>query len=109
MTFGPRSAPPAPPSGVLERAFASLGTGSKLALVLLAAGLAIWGIWAGVRRIGRAGRKVLLATLTAVFAIAALLLGTWSLRLPSAAGTGFVLWHQVVRVGAALSATGFAL
>ena len=35
-------------------------------------------------------------------------LGAWSMRLPELRGSDFVLWHQIVRVGAALCGTGFA-
>lgn len=34
-------------------------------------------------------------------------LGAWAVKLPDPKGTYFVLWHQIVRVGAVLSGAGF--
>src|SRR5205814_1309844 len=43
---------------------------------------------------------------TVVCTIGTAALGSWSIALPEPGGSYFVLWHQVVRVGAAISATG---
>lgn len=58
-------------------------------------------------------RRLRMRQLLVAFTVGALLLcaglSVWSFRLPQPRGSVFVLWHQVVRVGAVLSATGTLL
>ncbi|HTM43367.1 MAG TPA: FtsX-like permease family protein [Polyangiaceae bacterium] len=61
------------------------------------------------RRLGRAGRRVLLMSMTGFSLLAAVVLGWWALSLPEPRGSYFVLWHQFIRVGAALFATSFVV
>lgn len=73
-----------------------LGAGGIVLLLLL-----VWGL----RVVGAKGRRYLLRAMTFVGLLGALGLGWWTQHLPEVHGTYFVLWHQLVRVGAALSAT----
>ena len=96
----------------LERVLAmwgALALGYKIALIGLVAGLVIWGIVRGVIRMGRSGRRHLLVGSTVVFLLAAVGFSTWSLTLPEPVGTYFVLWHQVIRVCAAVFTTLFII
>ena len=95
--------------GLVEQAWRAIGLGGRLALIALVAVLVIWGVVVGLRRLGKAGRRALLLGLTVLFLVAFLGLGGFALRLPASEGTYFVLWHQVVRVGAVLSATAFVV
>ncbi|HET9959760.1 MAG TPA: hypothetical protein VFQ61_34945, partial [Polyangiaceae bacterium] len=83
--------------------FYSLGPGTRIALVVLVAavliGLAAWGLW----RIGGQVRRYIWRGLAVVCAIGLLGFGWWSLSLPEPRGSYFILWHQVVRVGAVIS------
>lgn len=87
----------------------SLALGYKVGLVALVVGLVGWGLTKLLLRIGRSGRRNLLVASTLAFLVATLGFGTWSLTLPKPVGTYFVLWHQVVRVCAAVSATLFII
>jgi len=62
-----------------------------------------------IRRALRKGGKNLLRWLTAVSFVLLVGLGTWVKRLPEPRGSSFILWHQIVRVGAALSGTAFVV
>ncbi len=75
-----------------------------LALVIVA-----WLAVLGFRRLGRGGRRHLLIGLNVLFLVAFVGLAQWARRLPQPEGTYFVLWHQLVRVGAALSGTAFVV
>ena len=94
---------------VLQKAWTMIGLYGRIAVIVLAVVLFAWMFVKGLRRLGRAGRRSLLVGLTLVSLVGMLSLGTWSVRLPEPGGMYFVLWHQVVRVGAALSATGFVV
>ncbi len=86
-------------------AWVALGVGMKIALiggVLLLVG---WGVVKLLIRIGRRGRRTMLVFGTSYSLLAAVVLGVIALRLPEPVGTQFVLWHQLVRVGAAIHAT----
>ncbi len=85
------------------------GLPGRIALIAIGAVLLAWGIVASIRRLGYAHRRSLLIGLTVVSLAGMLGLGGWSSRLPEPGGSYFVLWHQIVRVGAALSATGFVI
>src|SRR5690606_39609666 len=83
--------------------------GYKIAAIGVLAALLIWGVTKVLVRIGRSGRRHLLVACTALFLVAAIVFGSWSFRLPEPVGTYFVLWHQVVRVCAAVSTTLFII
>lgn len=88
---------------LFSRAMHLVGPGGRIALVVLLValflGLLVWGL----RRLGQRGRQSLLYGITGVSLIGLLALGTWAFRLPEPRGSYFVLWHQLVRAGAALS------
>lgn len=71
--------------------------------------LLLWGIYAGLRRLGRVGRRKLLRVATSLSFGVAAVFGWWALSLPEPRGSYFILWHQLVRVAAALGATLFAM
>jgi lipoprotein-releasing system permease protein len=87
----------------------AIGIYGRIALIALAAALVLWAMVIGLRRLGRARRRTLVIGLTGVMLVGALGLGTWSLRMSEPGGSYFVLWHQIVRVGAALCATLFVV
>jgi lipoprotein-releasing system permease protein len=91
------------------KVWSAIGLYGRIALVGLAAFLVLWGIIAVLRRLGRAGRRSIVIGFTALMLVGAVGLGTWAARLPEPGGSYFVLWHQVVRVGAALCATLFVV
>lgn len=74
----------------------------------LGLGLLVLLVWSW-RRLGARGRSRVLLGLFGLTAVGTAVLGTWSFRLPPPRGSLFVLWHQFIRVGAALSATLFTL
>jgi lipoprotein-releasing system permease protein len=88
------------------------GGGMPGRIVLVGTAIAVLGVvvWRFViRRALRKGRQNLLRWITGVsFALLAGL-GTWVKRLPEPRGSSFILWHQIVRVGAALSGTMFVV
>jgi lipoprotein-releasing system permease protein len=94
---------------LVVRTWTWIGMGGRIALVGLAAALVIWLLVLGLRRLGRGGRRSLLRGLTGFCLVGFAVLGSWSLMLPQHRGSYFVMWHQFVRIGAALSATGFML
>jgi lipoprotein-releasing system permease protein len=55
------------------------------------------------------GRKWLLWGFTAAFLLDFVGLGFWTLRLPAERASVFVLWHQLVRIGAAASGTSLLI
>ena len=65
--------------------------------------------WYLLRKALRRGGRTLLRWLTAVFFVLLVALGAFVSRLPEPRGSSFILWHQVVRVGAALSGTAFVV
>lgn len=88
-----------------QRAWAALGVGFKLAAVGGLVLLVLWLATKGLLRLGRRGRRSVLVGGTGFFLVATVVLGVVVSRLPEPVGTYFVLWHQLVRVGAAASAT----
>jgi lipoprotein-releasing system permease protein len=65
--------------------------------------------WYLLRKALRRGGRTLLRWLTGVSFVLLVALGTFVSRLPEPRGSSFILWHQVVRVGAALSGTAFVV
>jgi lipoprotein-releasing system permease protein len=92
-----------------QKLWTALGLYGRIGVVVIVVALALWMLGFGLRLLGRAGRRGLLAGLTGLFLVGTVGLGVWSLRLPEPGGSYFVLWHQVVRVGAAISATLFVV
>jgi lipoprotein-releasing system permease protein len=91
------------------RAWEALGLYGKIAAVaVLLVGL-IWLLLVGLRKLGSTRRRGLLWGLTALSLIGLVGLGTWALKLPEPRGSYFVLWHQIVRVGAVLSGMFFVV
>lgn len=84
-----------------------LGLYGRIAVLLLVAVAVTWLVVLGLRRLSGARLRSLLWGLTISCAVAVIGLGSWAASLPEPRGTYFVLWHQIVRVGAALSGTGF--
>jgi len=87
------------------------GAGMPGRITLIGAAVLIVGsiIWLLVRRALRKGGRNLLRWITAVSFVLLSGLGSWVKHLPEPRGASFILWHQVVRVGAALSGTAFVV
>jgi lipoprotein-releasing system permease protein len=100
---------PAEAANVVVRAWSAIGLYGRIAVIGVAVALVIWLLVKGLRRLGRRGRRSLLSGVTVVSFVAAAGLGGWAFALPEPRGSYFVLWHQIVRVGAALGATGFVV
>ena len=69
----------------------------------------LWLVVRGLIRLGRGGRRSLLWGLTGACFFGFAGLGWWARVLPEQRGMSFVMWHQLVRAGAALTATGFVI
>jgi lipoprotein-releasing system permease protein len=93
--------------GLLARAWEAIGIGGKLAIVGFGVLLLLYLMYRVLRRLGRARLEMVLWIVTMFGLVSAAVLGWWAYRLPEPRGSYFVLWHQVVRVGAALGATAF--
>jgi lipoprotein-releasing system permease protein len=89
-----------------EVLWAKLGVYGRLGVIGLFIVVLLWGVVALLRRLGRSGRRGVLAGFTGLCFLGTAFLGNWSFRLPEPGGSYFVLWHQIVRIGAAISATG---
>ena len=85
------------------------GTFGRIALVATAVILLGSLGWLLIRRVLRQGGKNLLRWFTALSFLLLVGLGSWVKRLPEPRGSSFILWHQIVRVGAALSGTAFVV
>ena len=94
---------------VFQKFWSVLGLPGRIALIGVAIVLVTWLLVLVLRRLGRAGRRSLSYGFTGIMLVGAVGLGTWSARLPEPGGSYFVLWHQVVRVGAALCAWWFVV
>jgi len=100
--------PPADPS-LVAKAWLAIGMYGRIAVVALVLAAVGYVVVKAVRRMGRRGRRGLLLGITGVCLLGTLVLGGWAATLPEHRGSFFVFWHQLVRVGAALSATGFVV
>lgn len=94
---------------LVDRAWTALHLPGRIAVILVIVGLVLWLVVRVMRHLGRGGRRGVWYVVTGVSLVGLLGLGGWALRLPEPKGTYFVLWHQIVRVGAALSGTGFVV
>ncbi len=95
--------------GLFARGWLALGLYGRIAVVILGIALVVWLIVIGLRRLGRSGRRSLLWGLTGLFLVGFAGLSAWAWKLPQPQGSYFVLWHQFVRVGAAVSGTFFVI
>ena len=95
--------------GVVLRLWFAFGLPGRIALVGTLAVLLLGAVWLLLRRALRKGGKNLLRWLTFVNLVLLVLLGAWVSRLPEPRGSAFILWHQLLRVGAALSGTAFVV
>jgi lipoprotein-releasing system permease protein len=110
MSAGPKAVQiTADAAGVLTRVWAALGLYGRIAVVGLGLLFVAWLVGLGLKRLGRGGRRGLLWGLTGLCLVGLVVFGAWATRLPVARGSYFVLWHQLVRVGAALCGTGFII
>jgi lipoprotein-releasing system permease protein len=96
-------------TGAVLRLWYGGGFAGRIGLVGTA--LFLFGVlaWYLLRKALRRGGRTLLRWLTGVFFVLLVALGTFVSRLPEPRGSSFILWHQVVRVGAALSGTAFVV
>jgi len=98
--------PPADPS-LVTQLWLALGLYGRIGVVALTLVVVGYLVVKAIRRLGKRGRRSLLWGITGVCLLGVLILGGWAAVLPERRGSFFVFWHQIVRVGAALSATGF--
>ena len=94
-------------TGLFAKVWAMIGLPGRLILIGLVVLAVGWLAYAGLKRLGKRGRRSLLWGLTGIFMVGAAAFGYWVTQLPVEQRGVFVFWHQLVRVGAALSATGF--
>jgi lipoprotein-releasing system permease protein len=92
---------------LVVRAWEALGLWGRIGVIGVAVVAIVWLLFLGLRALGRKGRRQLLWAVTGLALLGALGLGYWVYTLPEQRGTYFVLWHQFVRVGAALSVVVF--
>lgn len=85
--------------------WSGLGVGLKLTSIGVLALLVGWGLFKLFARLGRRGRRSVLTFGAGFSLLAVAALSVVVFRLPEPVGTQFVLWHQVVRVSAAIFAT----
>jgi lipoprotein-releasing system permease protein len=91
------------------RLWNGFGTPGRIALIGSAVLLLASVIFLLIRRALRTGGRNLLRWITGVSFVLLVGLGVWVKRLPEPRGSSFVLWHQLVRIGAALSGTAFVV
>ena len=91
----------------LHRLWYAGGLAGRIGLISTAVVLIGGLVYFLIRRALRKGGRNLLRWLTGVSLISLVALGSWVARLPEPRGSSFILWHQIVRVGAALSGTAF--
>lgn len=107
----PKGAPAAPP-GMAEKLtelWFSLGVGQQIGVAAAAFVVLLVGVYLLVRRLRVRGLKGLLVGLAVFLGLGAAGFGVWTQLLPEPRGSYFVLWHQLVRVAAALFTTVFIL
>ncbi|MFO7180030.1 MAG: ABC transporter permease [Pseudomonadota bacterium] len=109
MTAPERIAVTGEAPSLFDRVWAALGTPGRIGFGVVLGVLVVWLLVLGIRRLGRGGRRSLLIGITGFSFLGLLLLGAFAFRLPEQRGSYFVLWHQIVRVGAVLSGVGFVV
>ncbi len=92
---------------LLERVWAHTGVLERTLLVVFVVALLATLIWRLLRRFDAITLRGVLRTAMAISFVGVVGFGYWAHRLPEPRGTYFVLWHQVVRIGASLSGTAF--
>ncbi len=95
--------------GLFTALWTGIGLPGRLAVIVFLVALIGTGVVWGLRKLGKRGRRSLLVGLTGVCFVGVVSLGYWAAKLPEPRGSSFILWHQIVRVGASLSATGFVV
>ncbi len=106
------AAPPTPKPeqlSLMAKLWVMLGFPGRMTVMGIVALLVGYLILKAIRRLGQKGRRSLLYVLTGACLIGVVALGGWAATLPEHRGSFFVFWHQIVRVGAALSGTGFVV
>lgn len=96
---------PASAAEKLEVLWMRLGLRGQLAISIVAALLVIWVIYRIWVRLGRVGRRGLLWGGIGLLSFSFTILLIWTVRLPPPKGSVFILWHQIVRIGAVLTGT----
>jgi lipoprotein-releasing system permease protein len=92
---------------LVERIWDGMVLWQRIALSGVAVLLLIAIAWLFLRMALRGRFRALLLWFTLANLALVAGLGTWAVNLPDPKGTYFVLWHQIVRVGAVLSGAGF--
>jgi lipoprotein-releasing system permease protein len=109
LLFAPTLGKAVASGGLVARVWTAAGIGGHIAVIGLGVLFLVYLTFRLLRRLGRARLWTLLWTVTAVSLFAAVGLGLWARALPEPRGSYFVLWHQLVRVGAAFGATLFVV
>lgn len=111
MTVGPDATAQAPAEGFgkLVQLWFSLGPGQQIGVAALAFVVLLVGVFLLVRRLRIAGLRGVMVGLAVFLGLGAIGFGAWTQYLPEPKGSYFVLWHQLVRVGAAVFTTAFIL
>ncbi len=81
----------------------------RIALGVLVGVAVVYAVARLMMSLGRRGRRAFFWGLTIVGLLGLVGLGGWSFFLPEQRGSFFVMWHQVVRVGAAFGAIVFVV
>jgi len=89
-----------------ERAWSALGLYGQVAVIAGALAAIVWLVVLVIRNAGKVPWRAVLVGFTIFCLLVATGLGIWSALLVEPGGTYFVLWHQVVRVGAAVAGMG---
>ncbi|HMA96953.1 MAG TPA: ABC transporter permease, partial [Polyangiaceae bacterium] len=97
------------PVGKLEALWMRIGIRGQIAIAALVAIVLIWLIHRIWVRLGRAGRRGLIVGAIGFLALSFAIFATWTLKLPPPKGSVFILWHQIVRIGAVLSGTSLLI
>jgi len=93
----------------LQLWFSTLEPGQQIGAAAGVFVLLLVGVFLLVRRLRIAGMRGVLVALAVFLGLGALGFGVWTQYLPEPKGSYFVLWHQLVRVGAAVFTTLFIL
>jgi len=93
----------------LQLWFSTLEPGQQIGAAAGLFVLLLVGVFLLVRRLRIAGMRGVLVALAVFLGLGAVGFGVWTQYLPEPKGSYFVLWHQLVRVGAAVFTTMFIL